>query len=86
MKELEEIIICACENVEHQVIIRTVEGWEEVAVAIHLKHLPFHKRLWHGIKYIFGHKSKYGDFDEIIIAPKDVDKIKKVVEWLETDH
>ena len=85
-KELQELIICACHSPEHQIIFRTVEGWNEVFMAIHLTKMPFFKRLWHGIKYIFGYKCMFGDFDEVIISPDDVEKFEKVVEWLKTKH
>ena len=86
MEELQELIICACHNAEHQMIFRTIEGDDDVYVDIHLCKLPFFKRLWHGIKYIFGYTSKYGDFDEIIITPDDAQKLDDVVFWLKTNH
>ena len=42
----------------------------------------FFKRLINGIKYIFGHRSKYGDFQEIIINPDDADRLQDVVDML----
>ena len=86
MKELEELIVCACQMPEHQIILRTIEGDEDVYVTIHLVKLPFFKRLLHGIKYIFGYTSKYGDFDEIVISRENVGKLKKAVKWLNTNH
>jgi hypothetical protein len=38
------------------------------------------KRLWHGIKYIFGHKSRYGHWDEILI---EADEIEPLIEYLQ---
>ena len=35
-----------------------------------------------GIKYIFGHRSKYGDFDEFIIKPEDADKLQRATDYL----
>lgn len=86
MKELEEVIICACEMPEHQLIIRSIEGDNDIYVTVHLVRLPFIHRLWHGIKYIFGYTSKYGDFDEIVVNRRDVEKLEKAVEWLKTNH
>ena len=86
MKELEEIIICACGDVEHQMIIRSIDGDDDVYVSIHLVKLGFFKRLWYGIKYIFGYQCKYGAFDEIIITKKDKHKLSKVIQWLNENH
>ena len=86
MKELEEIVICACENAEHQIVFRTIATDDDVYVSIHLCKLRWYERLKNGLKYIFGYTSRYGDFDEIIITKKYTAKLKKVVKWLETDH
>lgn len=40
------------------------------------------KRIWKAIKYLFGHRSIYGDFDEFIFKPKDADKLQEVVDYL----
>ena len=85
-KELEELIICACGEPEHQMIFRTIDGDDDVYVSIYLVKLPFFKRLWFGIKYIFGYQSKYGAFDEIIITKKHTGTIEKVLNWLKQNH
>ncbi len=86
MKELEEFILCQCENIEHQMLFRTVEGDTDVYVSYHLRKLRWYERLWNGIKYIFGYTSIYGDFDEMILKPEDAPKLRKVVKWLESNH
>ena len=85
-KELEELIICACGDPEHQMIFRTIDGDDDVYVGIYLVKFSFFKRLWYGIKYIFGYQSKYGAFDEIILTKKHVGSVDKVVRWLNTNH
>ena len=49
---------------------------------IHLAKLSFWDRLKHDIKYIFGYRCMYGDFDEVILKKEDVHKIEKIVEFL----
>ena len=78
MKELDEHIICGCYNVEHSIFFRTIDGDADVYMSIHLVPLPFFKRLINGIKYIFGYRSKYGDFDEIIITKSAKSDLKSV--------
>lgn len=85
-QHLDEHIICGCSNVEHSIFFSTIEGDDDVYMSIHLVPLPFFERLVNGIRYIFGHRSKYGDFDEIIITKKDVGKVEKVVRWLNQNH
>ena len=38
--------------------------------------------MWYAIKYVFGARSIYGDFDEVIINPNDADRLQKVVDFL----
>lgn len=83
-----EICICKCNSIEHQVVFtyftdnKEIEG--DVYMTIHLIPDSFLKRLINGIKYIFGHRSKYGDFDEFIFNRKDADKLQKVVNYLKS--
>jgi len=88
MKELNELIICACNSPEHQLIFRTVEGDEdiEVFVSVHLCKLPWYLRIWRGLKYIFGHTSIYGHFDEMILYPEHARQLRKVVRYLESKN
>jgi hypothetical protein len=56
----------------------------EVYVSIHLiPEYNIFKRIWNAIKYIFGYKCKYGQFDEFIFDKTDVKKLKKIIEYLE---
>jgi hypothetical protein len=53
-----------------------------VYIHTHLNKRPFWQRLKYGIKYIFGYQCRYGAFDEFIINPKDIDKIKDIIHYL----
>lgn len=83
----QELFICACHSVEHQLVISysTEEKYKEVYCSIHLKpERNIFKRIWHAVKYIFGHRSNYGDFDEFIFKPEDADKLQEVVNYLKS--
>ena len=69
----EKLILCNCHSPEHQMLIFYDEEDNIAYVEYHLKPLPFFKRVIHAIKYIFGYRSKYGDFDEILIDEKYAD-------------
>lgn len=80
-----KLFICSCNSIEHQLVISYFidEKDREVYCSIHL--IPesnIFKRIWKAIKYIFGHRSIYGDFDEFIFKPGDADKLQEVVNYL----
>ena len=79
----EILLICDCSSAEHQMIVRWDNDDNEVYVSMHLaNHLGFWKRLWHGLKYAFGYKSRYGAFDEVILRKGDADNLQRVVDHL----
>ena len=79
-----EILICQCESIEHQTSFSWIGDDKDgdVYMEVHLAPLGFWQRVINSIKYIFGHRSKYGDFDEMIIKKEDVRKLEKIVEYL----
>ncbi len=84
--EIEELFICQCGDPSHQFIISADKETTEGAcafVSVHLnrEHNVF-KRIWAAIKYVFGARCIYGDFDEVIINPNDADRLQKVVDFL----
>lgn len=68
---------CRCYSPEHLLTFRywKDEHGAELYAYVFLRPEPFYKRIWLGIKYIFGYTSKYGYFDEFILDPKDVDRM-----------
>lgn len=90
-----QFLICECESLEHlacftyfdENVVIDNDGAEKnfkyVTLSVHLNKLPLFKRLVAAIKYIFGHTSVYGDYDEFIIKPTDIGKFRKVVKHLE---
>ena len=83
MKTVDEVFICKCYNTEHQLIFSYFTDEKEVYVSVHL--IPEYKifrRIWKAIKYIFGHRSIYGHFDEFIFKSEDADKLQSIVNFL----
>lgn len=66
-----EILVCDCHSFEHQA--KFIHDSEEnlLYVYIHLTKDTFWARLKKGIKYIFGHTSRFGEWDEFIFQEKD---------------
>ena len=42
---------------------------EDLFIEVHLAPLPFWRRVRQAVKYVLGHRSKWGDFDEIVLTP-----------------
>jgi hypothetical protein len=80
-----ELFICECYNAEHQFILNYDEDDNTLSLQVHLRNYrSFFKRLVTGIKYIFGYKSRFGSFDEILINPDDKERLINVVNQLKT--
>lgn len=63
------LFVCDCSNMEHQFVISyDPEYYDEICVQVHLTQSDtFFGRVKQVIKYIFGHRSDYGDFQEILL-------------------
>ena len=84
--ETSDILMCDCGSTEHNIIVRYDEEDKIVYCDIHLNNYrSFISRLKHGIKYIFGYKSRYGDWDQIIFNRNDYNKFVKITKLLKND-
>lgn len=67
------LLLCDCAKTEHQIVFTYFDddplGDTFIYVHFFLSDQSFWKRLITGIRYIFGHTSKYGHWDEILINP-----------------
>lgn len=60
------VILCACHSDEHQLIYRYDPEDKEIYTSVYLhQYRGFWKRVWVGIRYMFGYQSKYGAWDSI---------------------
>lgn len=80
----QETFICQCNSIEHQLTYTYFEdeNGSEIYVTVHLVPDTFWQRVKKGIKYIFGYRSQYGDFDEFIFKKEDADKLQMIVDYL----
>lgn len=81
----DELIICECGSAEHQMVLHYDDDKDlgrQVFVEIHLVPLAWYKRLWMGIKYIFGYKCCYGNFEEMILSPKHARQVYDLYRFL----
>lgn len=80
--EISRILICDCNSSEHQIIFNYDSEDNIVYCNIHLVKKGFLKRLLIGIKYIFGHKSRFGEWDEFILKPEHSKELKRLYKLL----
>lgn len=59
-----------------------VDGYYLVNYLADMESKSFWKRIKNAIKYIFGHRSIYGDFDEFIFKKEDANKLQAIVDYL----
>ena len=81
----EDILVCACHSVEHQIVIQKDNEDKTLYCSIHLIPLPWYQRIANGIRYIFGYKCKYGDFDEFAFSKKHIDKLEQMINFLKDE-
>jgi hypothetical protein len=82
-----EYFECRCFSDEHTLKFMIDDGkanngfaeYEpEVFCGVFLEDRSFFKRLWDGIKYIFGYKCRYGHFGNWILRTEDVERLEKL--------
>jgi len=79
-----ELFVCDCGDVEHQFIISKSDNLYEEEPLLYLlvklnPQVGFFNRLLTAVLYIFGKKSIFGDFEEIIINKEMAGRLIKVL-------
>lgn len=74
--------ICDCNSLEHQFSFWYDEELNQLYFEPHLYDTtwPWYKRFWGRLKYVFGYKSRFGAWDEVIINSKDAPKLIQYLE------
>lgn len=69
---------CSCGSIEHMVKFSYFEDEKDLLyMEIHLRPHSFLNRVANAIKYVFGYRSMYGDFDEVLLDRDEVLKLKE---------
>ena len=72
----QKIFICECNSYCHQTIFWYDKEDKQLHFTTHLiTYRNFFKRLWVAIRYLFGYKSNYGDWDTFLFKPLDEAKL-----------
>ena len=78
-KDEHKIVICGCGDSSHHLIFTLDSDDKEVWLHYQLELRVWYKRLWIGIKYIFGYQSRFGAYGELLINETNVDEFEKIV-------
>ncbi len=76
------VLICDCSSREHQIIIEHDNEDNLTYCHIHLVKHGFWRRLKAGLKYIFGYKCRYGQWDEFILKPEHANQLRELSDLL----
>ena len=73
-----KIVLCNCCSLDHQIVfVKFTDEPDTVYMEVHLTtHRNFFQRLKAGIMYAFGHKSRYGAWDEFILTSIQIKEIR----------
>lgn len=74
------IFICKCESLEHQVAFYYDEENNEIHIEPHLNtNRTFFQRIILAFKYIFGYKTVFGAWDDMMLKDEDVLKLYNII-------
>jgi hypothetical protein len=72
---------CACHSPEHTLRFCWDDKDNEIYTEVFLnQYHNFFKRIWIALKYVFGYKCKYGQFDCFLMQPKDAQRLKSLLD------
>ncbi len=71
-----DVFFCHCGHNEHQIILSHYKEPYDVFESFYLSvslydNLSLPRRILYAIKYIFGYRSRYGAFAEIVLSPSE---------------
>lgn len=87
-----EVLICDCFSTEHQFVFTYCKGeyeneFDDLSIEIRLVHrFGFWKRIVVGIKYIFGYRSRFGDWDCFDFDHENCDKLINALQNLKKNR
>jgi hypothetical protein len=64
---------CSCSSPEHT--IRFARDEDFLYMTFFLENGSWPRRLLTAIKYVFGHKSNYGHFDEVVLGREEINRL-----------
>ena len=90
LKDAEEVFKCACSGLDHMIVVNifdfTSEGEEkfkdeyDICFNFHLAPHGLFRRIKNAVKYVCGHRSNFGDFDEMLLDYAGVVRLKRLLD------
>jgi hypothetical protein len=78
------LFTCACGSIQHSFVVSADD--EDAFLEIHLSPLPFWNRLYTAARYLLGHRSQWGDFEEIVLTPETALELgDRLIEWSQNE-
>jgi hypothetical protein len=72
---------CACYSDEHTLRFTLDPEDGDIYASQFMNHwFPWWKRVWVGLRYVFGYKCKYGHFDCWIMRDEDAEKLRGMLD------
>jgi len=81
MSLVKKIVLCSCNSTEHQILFLKFEDDPEIVyMQIHLSgNKSILGRIGRAIKYVFGYKSRFGDWDDFILEKEQLAEIRQAL-------
>lgn len=82
-------MVCGCGDPAHHLLFTLDDEDPQVWLHYQLLLEPWYKRVWYGLRYIFGHQSRYGMYGELVINESNIDKFQEIInhvrpaQWLQ---
>lgn len=74
------LFVCRCLSIEHSFVVSADD--EDVFIEVHLSSAPLWQRVKNAVRYVLGRKSKWGDFEEVLLSPYDaLNLADSLLEW-----
>lgn len=82
MKSTTQYVICSCQHRDHMLILNADKEKDHlyVTLEVHLSPLPFWQRIKRSFLYLIGKRSRYGDFEEIVLDRTNTTYIKDFID------
>ena len=86
-----DFLVCRCSSNEHLVRLDWMQPTArhdplEVYMSVHLPKQPLFQRLWIAVKYVFGYRCRYGDWDEVILGSHELHQLKQFIRRTEESY
>lgn len=73
-----KIIQCSCTVPDHMIQFRWFPEDDEMYLEVQMTPQPFFKRMWIGLKYVFGIKNTDYHWQETVLSEKEVKRIARL--------